>query len=267
MNILYVGDIMGRPGREVIKAILPALRSERSVDLVIAQAENVSHGKGMSLQHMRELQRAGVDFFTAGNHTLERPSLTQVIADPNEPVIAPLNQIGVERSWGAKTVQTSEGPVLVTSLLGTTFPERAGMIRNPLQAMDALLSETQNTQYAARIVNLHSDFSSEKVVIGYYLDGRVSAVFGDHWHVATADAMVLPHGTAHMTDVGMCGTLHSSLGVSKEVVIDRWRDGMTVRNEIAEAAPYQFNAALVTIDPATGLASHIEPIHRVIDKL
>lgn len=262
--VLYVGDIMGRPGREVVAQVLPDLRKEHAVDLVIAQAENVSHGKSMSPGHMRELQRLGIDFFTGGNHTIERPSLLGMLEDPNEPVIAPINQDGVQPGWGAKTIQTKHGTVLVVSLLGATFPHMADPAINPLLAIDNLLASIPEKPVAT-IVNFHGDFSSEKRVIGYYLDGRVSAVIGDHWHVPTADAMVLPNGTAHQTDVGMCGTLHSSLGVTKEIIINRWRDGATGRNEIAEGRPHQFNAALVTINCDTGLATDITPIQKIIE--
>lgn len=266
LRILYVGDIMGGPGRAVVGHVLPELIQEHKVDLTIAQAENVTHGKGMSPAHMRELQGMGVQFFTGGNHTIERPAILPLLADPAEPVIAPINQPGVEQEWGVKAVSTPHGIVQVISLLGTVFPNINGHMQNPLQAMDAILARTPGP-YVARIVNFHADWSSEKRVIGYYLDGKVSAVIGDHWHVPTADAMVLPKGTAHITDVGMVGTLHSSLGVSLGTIIDRWRDGTVNRNDIAERPPYQFNAALITIDPKTGLAQSIEPVQKIVESL
>lgn len=259
LRVLYIGDIMGRPGRDVVSALLPGLRKNYAVDLAIAQAENVSHGKGMTPAHMRELQAVGVDVFTGGNHTIERPATLGLLDDPQVPVLSPTNQTGAKPEWGAKAVDSKAGPVLVASLLGTTFPEKVELVENPLRAIDTVL-QAKTDQYAARIVNFHGDFSSEKRVIGYYLDGRVSAVIGDHWHVPTADAMILPNGTAHITDVGMCGTLHSSLGVTKEIIIARWRDGAMVRNEIAESGPYQFNAVLITIATTTGLAMNIEQI-------
>ena len=153
----------------------------------------------------------------------------------------------------------------MASLLGTIFPHIGEVGRGPLQAIDELLAAHKSEEYVAKIVNFHGDFSSEKRVIGFYLDGRVSVVIGDHWHVPTADAMILPGETAHITDVGMCGTLGSSLGVAKEVVIARWRDGQTAKNEIAEGPPYQFNAVLITVDPATGQAKQIQQIHKIID--
>jgi metallophosphoesterase (TIGR00282 family) len=266
LRVLYLGDIMGRPGRAVVEAWLPRLREKHQPDIVIAQAENVSHGKGMSPAHMRELQAAGVDFFTGGNHTTERPAIKPLLDDPNQPVIAPINQEGVEPEWGAKRLETKHGDVVIASLLGSVFPTPVAM-RNPLAAIDDLLGGAQAGNAAAIIVNFHADLSSEKRVIGYYLDGRVSAVIGDHWHVPSADAMVLPKGTAHITDVGMCGTLHSSLGVSKEIIIARWRDGAKLKNDMAEGGPYQVNGVLVTIDPKTRLAKKIEPINQVIEKL
>lgn len=266
ITVLYLGDVMGRPGREVVKALLPRLRRQHHVDIVLAQAENVSHGKGLAPGHMHELQQAGVDFFTGGNHTIERPTTVALLENKQSPVIAPVNQAGVKPEWGAKTLQTPHGNILVVSLLGTTFPQMAEPAANPLKAIDEILTQ-EAKNHVACMVNFHGDFSSEKRVIGYYLDGRVSAVIGDHWHVPTADAMVLPGGTAHITDVGMCGTLHSSLGVTKEIIVSRWRDGAAVRNEIAEGGPYQLNAVLVTINKTTGLAVDIKQIQEFIDEL
>jgi hypothetical protein len=267
LKILYLGDIMGSPGRDLVTNMLPALRKKYKPDLVIAQAENVSHGKSMTPPHMRELQAAGIDFFTGGNHSIERPTLLPLLADPFEPVTAPMNQPGVEPDWGIKILHTPRGDVLIMSVLGATFPEFREPIGNPLKAVDAALNAVAKQPFIARIVNFHADFSSEKRVFGYYLDGRVSAVIGDHWHVPTADAMVLPGGTAHITDVGMCGTLFTSLGVSKELIIERWRDGVKNRNDIATGGPYQLNAVLVSVNTQTALAESILPINEVLEKL
>lgn len=266
IRLLYLGDIMGQPGRMIVAATLPALKAHYKPDLVIAQAENASHGKGISPAHVRELQACGVDFFTGGNHTIERAAVKPLLADPHEPVIAPINQHGIESGWGAKRITTKKGDVLVVSLLGAVFPKPVAA-DNPLMAIDNLLNEPITKGLVATVVNFHADLSSEKRVIGYYLDGRVSAVIGDHWHVPTADPMVLPKGTAHITDVGMCGTLHSSLGVSKEIIIARWRDGAKLKNDIAQGSPWQVNGVVVDVDPKTGLAVKIEQINKVVEKL
>ena len=267
LRILYLGDIMGQPGREVIATQLPALRAELQADVVIAQAENVSHGKSMTPGHMKELIAMGIDFFTGGNHTIERPTLLPYLADPFAPVTAPINQPGVEPDWGIKVLHTTRGDILVVSVLGTTFPELADPIGNPLQALDAALNAVVDQKFAAKVVNFHGDFSSEKRVVGFYLDGRVSMVVGDHWHVPTADAMVLPGGTAHITDVGMCGTVLTSLGVSKEIIIERWRDGVKNKNDIATGGPYQLNGLLAEIDPKTGLALSATAVNKMYDAL
>lgn len=265
MRVLYIGDIMGKPGRKVVAHVLPSLRKKYAIDLVAAQAENVTHGTGMNPDHMRELQKVGVDVFTGGNHSVERPSLHPLLDDPNEPVLAPANMRASKPAWGAKLVTSGKERLLFVSLLGSTVPEPLA-IDNPLKTIDDILKHFALHAPSATIVNFHGDYSSEKRVIGFYLDGRVSAVIGDHWHVPTADAMVLPKGTAHITDVGMCGTLYSSLGVTKEIIIERWRHDITNRSHIDEAGPYQFNAVLLDISTRSYLAKKIRPIQLVLEK-
>lgn len=254
---------MAEPGRNIVIKELSKLREEYAPDLVIAQSENVSHGKSMSAAHMRVLQKAGVDFFTGGNHSLARPAMHSLVDNPAEPVICPANLIDAPERWGVKSVETPKGKVLVISLLGAIVPTPIE-IKNPLQAIDRILEEHPAEQYAAIVVNFHGDYSSEKRVIGYYLDGRVSMVVGDHWHVPTRDAMILPKGTAHVTDVGMCGVLHSSLGVSWQAIVARWRDDAPTKNEIAKEGPYQINGLLADIDIETRLATNVEPIQKII---
>lgn len=266
MKILYFGDIMASPGRAVMREMVPKLRRELGADIVVAQAENVSHGKSMSPTHMKELQSYGIDFFTGGNHTPRRPDLHPLLADPARPVIAPANMLEHPCSWGAKVLKTAEGDILFVSLLGQIVPKPLPM-NNPLHIIDEILKTHKLKDYAAIIVNFHGDYSSEKRVIGYYLDGWVSAVIGDHWHVPTADAMVLPKGTAHITDVGMCGTLHSSLGVELKQIFTRWHDDVLTSNTIEEMPPFQCNAVLIDVDPKTHLAKSITPVNKVIEKL
>ena len=137
------------------------------------------------------------------------------------------------------------------------------LVDNPLLCIDEILKELKDEDLSAIVVNFHGDFSSEKFIIGYYLDGRVSAVVGDHWHVPTADADILPKGTAHITDVGMCGSLDSSLGVAFGSVLPRWRDGYQTKNELEIGGRTQFNALLVAVEEATGKATAVEHIREV----
>lgn len=265
MNILYIGDIMAGPGVDVVRQLLPSLRQKHAVDLVIAQAENVTEAKGMLPDDFEQLRSSGVDFFTGGNHSLFRPELIGHLNDPNQPVIRPANYPVGTPGLGYKYISTTRGSVLVISLLGQIVGKDADKpVENPLLCVDRILESQNDVPKAATIVNLHGDFSSEKVVIGYYLDGRVTAVIGDHWHIPTADAMVLPQGTAHITDVGMCGILHSSLGVKVESIVARWRDGRLVRNELETEGPKQFNAVLVNATD-NGLAKDILQIRQLVN--
>lgn len=258
MNILYVGDVMGEMGLQTIEVILPGLRSEKNIDLVIAQAENVTDGKGLNLADFARLKRAGVDFCTGGNWTLHNEEIIQALNDPAQTIIRPANYPVGTPGLGYKYV----GDVLVVSLLGDIVGKDADKpMDNPLQIIDEILKNKRDT--TAVVVNFHGDFSSQKVVIGHYLDGRASLVVGDHWHVPTADARVLPGGTAHISDVGMCGALDASLGVEFTSVIPRWRDGKQTRNVLSMSGAKQFNAVLVSVNEH-GLADSIEQIQRVL---
>jgi metallophosphoesterase (TIGR00282 family) len=262
VNILYIGDVMAAPGIEVLERHLGRIRAEHHVDLAIAQAENVTDGKGLSPEDFIRLKAAGVDFCTGGNWTLHNPTIISQLKDPNQPVIRPANYPEGTPGMGYKYADTPKGKVLVISLLGKIVGKDADKpIDNPLHVIDEILRSERQTPHIATVVNFHGDFSSEKVVIGYYLDGRVSAVLGDHWHVPTADAMVLPKGTAHMTDVGMCGVLHSSLGVKTQTIVDRWSTGHASRNEMEHDGARQFSAALIAVDEQTGLATAIKHLY------
>lgn len=268
MKTLYIGDIMGQPGVMVVKKLLPAMKKELDLDLVIAQTENVTQGKGISLADFQELKALGIDFCTGGNWSLFRPDILGALSDPDQPVIRPANYPDTTPGKGWKFIQSRQGRILVVSLLGHIVGRDADKpTNNPLIVIDGILKATEHQPKAATFVNFHGDYSSEKRVIGYYLDGRVTAVIGDHWHVPTADAMVLPHGTAHISDVGMCGVLHSSLGIKLDTVIARWRDKQINRNELEMNGPWQFNAVVIESDIKTGLALGITPIQKIVDSL
>lgn len=264
MKIIYIGDIMGEPGIRVVEQVLPELKRQRGIDLVIAQAENLSDGKGVRIEDFKRLQNVGVDFCTGGNHTTARKEIEPLLADPQAPIIRPANYPAGTPGLGYKYADTPKGRVLAISLLGQIVGKDADKpVDNPLQVIDRILEQEKTTSRVATIVNFHGDFSSEKRIIGYYLDGRVTAVIGDHWHVSTADADVLPKGTAHQTDVGMCGSLDSSLGVRFDTLIPRWRDGHMTRNELETTGRMQFNALLVDVNALTGLAKSVERIQQV----
>jgi metallophosphoesterase (TIGR00282 family) len=261
MKVLYLGDIMGEPGLRVIRELLPGIKDKYSPDVVVAQSENVSSGKGISKIDYQELRSLGIDFFTGGNWSLFRDETTELLNDPDQPIIRPANYPLGTAGLGYKYLATKFGKILFISLLGQIVGRDADTaLDNPLLIVDKIIQEESAFSKIATIVNFHGDFSSEKLIIGHYLDGRASAVIGDHWHIPTADAMIFLHGTAHITDVGMCGSLDSSLGIKTSIAVDRWRDRKIVKNELEMAGRLQLNAVLIEIDPKTGLSSSIQQI-------
>lgn len=263
MKILYIGDVMAEMGIVAVEKILPELIETNGIDVVIAQAENVSDGKGITVADYNRLKACGVNGFSGGNHTFDKDEISPLLSDPDAPIVAPMNMPDCPEP-GYKYVEANGKRVLMVSLLGGIVGKHADIvINNPLQTIDKLLASQVDEPRDGVVINFHGDFSSEKLIIGYYLDGRASVVVGDHWHVPTSDAEVLPKGTAHMSDVGMCGSLDSSLGVTFDSVIPRWRDGYQTRNEIETTGRSQFNALLVDVDEVSGKSSSVEHIRRI----
>lgn len=260
MKILYLGDIMGKAGRKVVTDHLPQLKRERGIDFVVAQGENLSHGKGLEPTHVEAMMAAGVDAFTAGNWTLHRESIIPWLEDPNRPLVRCANYPEGTPGRGYKIIDTPFGKILIASLLGQIVGFYEHKVDNPLHTIDQILEDTKNEKLVARIVNFHGDYSSEKLVIGRYLDGRVTAVVGDHWHVPTADAKLLPGGTAHITDVGMVGSYDSCLGVKTDVIIDRWQSDNPSRNELEEDGQMWLCGLVITVDSASGQATSAEQL-------
>jgi len=264
MNILYVGDVMGEMGIAALEKTLSELRKERGIDVVIAQAENVSDGKGLSVADYERLKKLGVDGFSGGDHTVDKPEIFPFLENADEPVLGPTNMPECP-GLDCKYVTVNGKRVLLVSLLGNVVGRHADReIDNPLQAIDQILARENPADRDAVVVNFHGDYSSEKVIIGYYLDGRVSAVIGDHWHVPTADARVLSGGTAHVTDVGMVGSRDSSLGIKTDVIVKRWLSDERSRNELETDGVRQFCSLLVDVDTANSRAKSVEQIIRFV---
>ena len=264
MKILYIGDIMGRPGRQTVQKVLPSLIAEHGIDFVIAQGENLSSGKGLQVKAVEEMMNAGINFFTGGDWTLHREEIYPWLADPLRPVIRPANYPAATPGLGWKYADTPFGKILVISLLGQTVGYRAPVIDNPLEVVDRILAEAKSQQIVASVVNFHGDFSSEKIVIGQYLNGRVTAVIGDHWHIPTADAHVLSGGTAHITDVGMVGSRDSSLGIKTEIIVNRWKSEERSRNELETGGQMQFCSVLIDVNISNSQAKSIKQVIKFV---
>lgn len=257
MKILYIGDIVAKIGRRAVTQVLPKLIEEKQIDFVIAQAENMSTGNGISKKALKEMKDAGADFFSGGNHSFRNPEGVELMQDAKNNIIRPANYPDETPGRGWQIVETAFGKVLIINLMGQTFngPE----LKNPLVMVDEILKQNEHEKLAATIVDFHGDLSSEKVAVGFYLDGRVTAVVGSHTHVPTADARILPNGTAHISDVGMTGPIDSVLGVKKEIIIDRWLEKPKVKFEWPKTGTVRFSAVLIdTKDKAS--AKSIEQI-------
>jgi metallophosphoesterase (TIGR00282 family) len=257
MNILMIGDVMGKPGRQAVAGLLPALKKELAVDFVIVNGENSAAGRGITEKTADALFEAGADVITSGNHIWDQREIVPVL-DEEVAILRPANYPDAAPGRGALT----QGGVTVLNLQGRTFmPD----IDCPFRAADAALETLPEN--ATVIVDMHAEATSEKVAMGRYLDGRVTAVVGTHTHVPTADQRILPGGTAYVTDAGMVGTKESVIGVTIDSVISRFLTGMPTRLPVAEnSKTVQFNAVLIESDEATGRAKSIARIDREFER-
>lgn len=252
MRILALGDIYGAPGVDEVAARVPHLRRELALDLVIANAENMAGGRGMTVRMLKQLRDAGVDVATSGNHTWDQRDMLEYLDRPEaEWVLRPLN---LPPGAPGRGFWLREG-VLVTNLMGRLMMRP---IDCPFQSIDRLLDGPAR-EARVTIVDMHAEATSEKQAIGWFLDGRVSAVFGTHTHVATADARILPRGTAYISDIGMCGPRDSVIGMDPSEAIRGFLTGVPAKKpkDVADG-PCELNGVLLDIDEGTGRARSIE---------
>ena len=259
LRVLLVGDAVGRPGREAIKAIVPGMKASGKAHFVIANAENSAHGKGITRETANQLLSAGVDIMTAGNHTWDNKDIFNFIRDETR-LVRPYNYADSPDVPGVG-YQTLEIPgfngtcITVANLIGRVLMPAADC---PFRAADAILEAVSGVSPII-FVDFHAEATSEKVALGWHLDGRVTSVTGTHTHVQTADEQVLPGGTAYMTDLGMTGGHHGVIGVKYPEVLHRFLTGLPVRHEVATENVI-LCGALVTVDTGTGKALNIERI-------
>lgn len=262
LKILFFGDIVGKPGRRAVATVLPQLKEEYQPDLTIANAENLAHGVGVTRKTLDECQKAGVDFFTSGNHIFKKPDVYEIFKDAGAPLIRPANYPDEVPGHGYQTILVGTKSVLVINLNGQVFIEE--QFSNPFHAVDAILGEHKKEELAGILVDFHAEATSEKVAFGWYLDGRVSAVIGTHTHVPTADATILPHGTAYLTDVGMVGLKDSVIGVDKNIIVQKFLGQEGLAHDISEHGRCVVNATLISIDPESQKTKKFEKIYREI---
>lgn len=258
LTLLVFGDVYGKLGRRAVADILPRLNKQHHPDVVFANVENLAHGSGVTRSTWQELVAAGVQVGTGGNHILEKPDVPELLADPAVQIVRPANYVDSQLPGvGYRIVPTPLGDLLVINLLGQLFMNNDRQpVDNPFAVVESILS--RHPEQKLIVVDFHAEATSEKVAMARMLDGRVSAVWGSHTHVATADPQVLPGGTASVTDVGLVGGADSIVGLDAAPIIAAYRAGTGKgRAEPPERGAYRADAILVTLDVATGKAQSI----------
>lgn len=260
MKLLAIGDIFGRPGRRAFRELIPVVVRELGVDIVIANAENASGGRGLTPKVADEIFESPVSVLTAGNHIWEHDSLHPYF--DSHPILRPYNVHESLPGSGYTIVAAPGGKrMAVVCLQGVVYMDEKGhKAGNPFHAMDALLAELRN-KCDAVVVDFHAEATSEKRALAWHLDGRVAALFGTHTHVQTADEEVLPGGTAYISDLGMTGPHASVIGLAKEVAIHRFLTGERRKFSVAEEG-IRLEGAVVDIDMGRGTARSIERVKR-----
>lgn len=258
MNILFIGDIVGRVGRRMVKEHLNTLIEKYDVDFVIANGENATHGKGLTRNHYFELVDAGVDVITLGNHYLSKNEITRYI-DKVDCLVRPLNLLHEFGGDGSVVFDVNGIPVRVTNLLGTAFMEES--VNAPYLSILDLLADSEED--CIHIIDYHAEATGEKYSFAYAMDGKVSAVIGTHTHIQTNDARILPEGTAYITDVGMTGFYDGVLGFTKETVVPKIVYGQSGKMQTPDDGNGVLSAVIMVIDDNTFKCKSIKAIKYV----
>lgn len=273
LNILFFGDVVGSAGRTAVARILPEWKRQYGADFIIANGENIAHGKGVTRETLEELLRAGTDAVTSGNHVWSFPETLEILQEGSLPLLRPENYSKKLPGGGVRSFTVGTRRLLLVNLMGQVHMHVT--LNSPFEAIDEILevyalpgdADARSTKEVAHaiVVDWHAEATSEKVAMGWHLDGRVSAVLGTHTHVPTADERVLPNGTAFQCDVGMVGARNSILGVEIQSNLKRFRLQVPQKLAVVESSPVDISATLVTIDASTGLATGIQRLHQTVD--
>ncbi len=263
MKILFFGDIVGKIGREALAKALPALKEKYQPDVTIANVENLAHGKGVTAKTLKEMKELGLTCLTSGNHVWKKADVAAAALASEVCLLTPANDPRTLPTQGHVKLAVGSNNLIVVNLLGRVFIDESGSLRDPFKEIDQILA-SYDDQKCPVILDFHAEATSEKVALGWYLDGRVSAVLGTHTHVPTADYKILPQGTAYVTDVGMVGPIDSVLGVKKELIIEKFLTDGPIVFDLPETGEVEVNAVYLEINETTGLAEKVEKICQTI---
>jgi len=255
MNILFIGDIVGRTGRDILKTQLATIVQEKKIDFVIANGENSAHGSGITENIIQEISNAGVNVITSGNHIFKKKEAIDLVSKNNHNLIIPANY--PEKVKGNRVIEKNINgqQIVVINLMGRVFMKEG--LDSPFQKLDELLTKIPKSSII--VVDFHGEVTSEKRAFGFYADGKVTAVIGSHTHVQTSDSEILPKGTAYITDAGMTGSVNSILGDKKEPIIDSFLTGLPFKLE-PEDHPAKLEGVIIDINESTLKARNIETI-------
>ena len=261
MKILFLGDIVGKIGRRAVTKVLPDWREEHKPDIIIANGENIAHGKGFTKDTLDEAIQAGVDIFTSGNHVAKKNEGLSLLSDKNIPMIRPANYPPQVPGDGYRIIEVGTTKIAVINLIGRHFIKEK--FDCPFRVFDEIIKELPK-QVKIIFVDFHAEATSEKVAFSFHAHGRASAIVGTHTHIQTSDEHILPNGTAYITDAGMAGAVDSIIGVEKDNIIAEFLDQLPRKHEIPETGEAKVNAVLIEIDKKSGKAESIERLEEFI---
>ena len=260
MHILFLGDIVGEPGRKAVMQQLANIKSDNNIDFSLVNGENSAGGRGITPKIARELFASGVNVITTGDHVWDQRELLEYL--PTEPnILRPINYAPDTPGNGSVVYETTLGKIAVLNAQGRTFMNPP--LDNPFTVVETEVTRLKEEGVNMIFLDFHAETTSESIAMGFHLDGTVSAVVGTHTHVQTADERILPNGTAHLTDAGMCGPEISVLGRNVESVVWRFKTGLPTRFPVAKG-PVRLCGMIVDVDPETGKATHVERFNQLL---
>lgn len=253
IKILFIGDIVGKPGRAAVRLVLPELKKKENIDIILANGENLASGKGMTFAKYEEMIEAGIDYFTSGNHIWNNKEILEYLKDPDVKILRPENY---SNSYPGRGVVELSDNIILVNLQGRVFMKDE--VADPFVVAKNLVNQYKDKII---IIDFHAEATSEKVALGYYLDGESSAVLCTHTHIQTADEKILPKGTAYITDIGMTGPSDSVLGVKKEIIIEKFLTQLPKSHKVA-SGEMVFCAVLLKINTKTKKVLNIKRIQK-----
>jgi len=260
MKILFIGDIVGKTGREIVKKLLPTIIKEDKIDFVIANPENSAHGKGVTPSILKELQDAGIDAFSGGDHSFDDRHTLDEVYGGNFPIVRPANYSPDVPGVGYKVFKKGKEKILLINLIGRVFMKSD--YNCPFRELDKILANFARQKISAIIIDIHAEATSEKVTMFRYANSRVSAVLGTHTHVMTADEQISKEGTAYITDVGMAGYDDGCIGIEKEGIIETFLTQMRINHAVPDTGKSILNAVVLDVDAKTKKAKKIKSIKK-----